>query len=253
MNEKIALSLKFALKTALHTFEEESGGPHNRRPEVAQALKEMSDALEIDMNALALYNWFEHFLLKSLTGGLKSFPFRDEYQLKKRILLILKKPEFSITCISIALYQESEAEKLQLYRLISKLEERLKNIESESERESSREDSDHQIEFQKFRGQIRALEEKNRKAEEKIQELEKEKWLKTRENILLSEKTHTLSQENQELREKLKLAQQEIELLKKSSESSEEKSNPHTLFQIEKPLLEPEELPPNNKNSCIIF
>jgi hypothetical protein len=197
MKDTILKEFKSELRKALTIFEKESGGRHHRRPEISSAIDTLCQYIDQTQNAIVLLNALNNFISEHLCGWLKSLPFRDESQLKNRILAVLHKPEFHIQSLCLTLYQESESEKLMLYKLVSKLEERLRQVENEScsENEMSR-NPENQKGFEALREKIKILEKDQKNTEEKISDLESEKWLKEREVIILSQKVDCLSKEN---------------------------------------------------------
>lgn len=212
MRKSILAQFKIDLYTALERFELNSGGRHNHRPDIVKALDTIEEYIHRAQNPLILLNTIETYIKNYLSGFFQSFFFRDEYQIKKHVLAILNQPEYSLQALSHALYHENEAERLSLYRLISQLEERLKNIES------GREDTDlenttqtHSSEFEDLRSKIKHLEACEQQAHQKISDLENEKWIKAREIIVLQAKIESLSNENNELQKRNKELQEKLE------------------------------------------
>lgn len=213
MRESILKNFRTDLRKALENFERESGGRHNRRPEISEAMNTLDEYISRAQNPLILLNMVETYIQKNLSGLFKSLYFRDEYQLKKCLNVVLAKPEYSLSSLSHSLYHENETEKLQLYRLIAQLEERLRNIESGKEdlNVESVEPVSHS-DFDDLRAKISHLEECERQAQIKISDLENKKWIDIREIIFLRAKIDLLSSENQKLKE---IRETELEELRK--------------------------------------
>ncbi len=242
MRDSILANFKQNLTLALEHFEQESGGRHNRRSEISSAINTIEEYISRAQNPLILLNTLEIYIKNYLSGFFKALLFRDEYRLKKCLVEILLQPEYSIQSLSYTLWHEAEVEKLSLYRLISQLEERLRNVESEKEDASPEIAPINQIEFDDLRSKISYLEECEKQAHIKIVDLENEKWIKEREIIELHAKIELLTNENNKLKERhhaqqedLKKIQSENQTLKKESSTSPEKfikkTTPHLIYQ----------------------
>lgn len=225
MRKNILAQFKNDLRTAVENFEKENGGRHNRRLEVSKALDTLEEYIHRAHNPLILLNMIEIYIKNYLTGFLKSFFFRDEYQLKKHLQSILTQPEYSLASLSHSLYHENEVEKLGLYRLISQLEERLRSVESGKEDASFESIEAHgSSDFDDLRAKISHLEEYEKQAHIKISDLENEKWIKEREIIELQAKIQWLSTENGKLQARNQALQEALDSIHPEHQKSREKN-----------------------------